>query len=140
MIAKKICIAAALTAGFTTAAQAGEHQVVLTGFSYFPAVTYAAPGDTIIFINDSGEEQTVVGADIGWTVGPLAAQAEGSLVVTEETELKFFAAYVDDWEDGVDDGAGSGDSDDNIGADYGTYEDAPIRAEISFEAPPLSSS
>ena len=137
MIGKNTYIAAALLAGSASMAHAAEHMVVLTGFSYFPAVTYAAPGDTVIFINESGEEQTVVGKDSGWIIGPLTDQAEGSLVVTEETELKFFAAYSDEMGDEEDDTT-TASADGGASQEHGTYEDAPIRAEISFEAPNLS--
>lgn len=131
MKAKHLALAAVLTTGLSTAAHADEHMIVLTGFSYFPAVTYVVPGDTVVFINESGEEQTVVGKDAGWVVGPLTNEEEGVLVVTEETELKFFAAYQPEEEE-TDDTAAEDDE------DYGDYEDAPIRAEITFETPPLS--
>lgn len=137
MMVKKSLIAAAMVAGLAQAAQADDHMIVLTGFSYFPAITYVSPGDTVVFINSSGEEQTVVGADAGWTVGPLSDDQEGSLVVTEETELRFFAAYQNcagQSGDGDDTDAEDCDGED----DYGSYEEAPIRAEITFDAPPLN--
>ncbi|MEM6310021.1 MAG: hypothetical protein AAF754_08220 [Pseudomonadota bacterium] len=139
MISKKTYLAAALLAGSASMAQAAEHMVVLTGFSYFPAVTYAAPGDTVVFINESGEDQTVVGKDSGWVIGPLSDLGEGSLVVTEETELKFFAAYSDEMEDESDDST-TASADGGASQEHGTYDDAPIRAEISFETPNLSES
>lgn len=137
MIGKKSYLAAALVAASATMANAAEHQVILTGFSYFPAVTYAKPGDKVIFINESGEEQTVVGKDSGWTVGPLADLGEGQLVVTEETELKFFAAYSPEATDAGGDTT-TASADGGASQETGTYEDAPIKAEISFDAPPLS--
>jgi plastocyanin len=116
-----------------SAAQAEEHAVVVTGFSYFPAVVYAEPGDTIRFINESGEEQTVVGKDAGWTVGPLADMEEGTLTVDQETELAFYSAYAE-----FVDMNGDGVSDPGSETDYGSYENAPIKAEITFLEPPLS--
>jgi plastocyanin len=137
-------IAGALVIGMAGTAHAEEHMIVLTGFSYFPAVTYAKPGDTVRFINESGEEQTVVGKDAGWVVGPLNDQQEGTLVVSEETELAFFAAHGNfldedgDGENDLDHDNGSGNDDGPGNGNYGTYEDAPIRAEITFDVAPLN--
>ena len=74
-------VAGALALGLASAAQAEEHMVVVTGFSYFPAVTYAAPGDSVIFINESGETQTVVGQDAGWVIGPLEVINQARLII-----------------------------------------------------------
>lgn len=123
--------AAALGIAAAATAQAEEHSVVLTGFSYFPAVVYAQPGDTIRFVNESGEEQTVVGKDAGWVIGPLQNLEQGYLSVDQETELAFYAAYEEVPGEG-DEGEG-GEED----PDYGSYENAPIKAEITFEEPPL---
>jgi len=135
MLVKNVC-AALIATGLASAAAAEEHIVILTGFSYFPAVTYAQSGDTVVFVNESGEEQTVVGKDVGWIIGPLDDAAEGMLVVDEETELKFFAAYVACSQEECDEDDDGGDE--IAGEDYGTYDDAPIRAEITFDAAPLS--
>lgn len=137
-------LAGAATLGIAAAAtaQAEEHAVVLTGFSYFPAVVYAQPGDTIRFINESGEEQTVVGKDAGWVVGPLQDLQEGMLTVDQETELAFYAAYQEfvdldgDGENDLDKDSGTGN--DTVPQDYGSYENAPIKAEITFLEPPLT--
>ena len=126
--------------GMSAAAQAEEHTVVVTGFSYFPAVVYAQPGDTIRFVNESGEEQTVVGKDAGWIVGPLQDLEEGHLTVEQETELAFFAAYeefVDADGDGVNDLEAGGETE-APADEYGSYENAPIKAEITFVEPPLT--
>ena len=133
-----IASAVALGMAAATTAQAEEHIVVVTGFSYFPAISYVASGDTVRFVNESGEEQTVVGADVGWVVGPLQDQEEGTLTVTEETELRFFSAYADtscnNGDSGTDGNCGDGNDED---PDYGDYDDAPIKAEITFDAAPL---
>lgn len=126
---KKWQLAAATVIGLANAAHAEEHMIVITGFSYFPAVTYAKPGDLVRFINQSGESQMVVGKDTGWMVGPLQDQQEAILSVDEETELSFFAAYGD-WNEA------EGPSDDD--ADYGDYEDAVVRAEIIFDSAPVT--
>ncbi len=151
MMLKTAKFAAAFALGMATAAQAEDHTIVVTGFSYFPAVTYVLPGETVTFVNESGEEQTVVGKDAGWVVGPLADGADGSLTVTEETELKFFSAYqnCENGNEGTDVNCGSGNDPDPASTDpatgtdgpteqYGNYEDAPIKAEITFDAPPLN--
>ena len=145
MMVNKSLIAAAMLLGTATTALAEEHTVVMTGFSYFPAVTYAGPGDKIYFVNESGETQTVVGRDSGWTVGPLAANESGYLIVSEETELKFFAAYgaCENGNAGEDGNCGFGNDDDGDGIideeemEYG-YDNAPIKAEITFDSPPLN--
>ncbi|THH37118.1 hypothetical protein E4Z66_09300 [Aliishimia ponticola] len=113
-------------------AHSEEHRVVLTGFSYFPSVVYAQPGDSVIFINESGEEQTVVGRDTGWVVGPLGDQQEGQLTINEETELAFFAAYAAEEDDDTDETSPN--------SEYGDYDEAPIKAEITFDEPNLSGS
>lgn len=137
-----------LTAGVLSLAMAGpaladEHIVIVTGFSYFPSITFAQPGDTVRFVNQSGASETVVGRDTGWVIGPLADLEEGELVVTEETELAFFSAYNDcaDSPTGCSDGGDTGSDptagDAGSGDPYGTYEEADIKAEISFEEPVL---
>ncbi len=123
--------AAALSIATVNAANAEEHFIVVTGFSYFPAVTYAQPGDTIRFVNESGEEQTVVGKDAGWVVGPLQNLEQGELTVDQETELSFYAAYEDG---GAEEPVGGGE---DPAVDYGSYENAPIKAEITFDEPRL---
>lgn len=138
-------------------ALANEHVIIVTGFSYFPAVTYAKSGDTVRFINQSGGPETVVGRDTGWVIGPLNDLEEGELVVNEETELAFFSAYKDcsngsDGEDGncglgndstqttTTSGTSTGTNDAGTDFDpYGTYEEATIKAEITFEEPVLES-
>lgn len=122
---KKWHFAAATVIGLAGTAHAEEHLIVLTGFSYFPAVTYAKPGDTVRFINQSGQPQMVVGKNAGWMVGPLDDQQEATLGVDEETELSFYAAHGD-WNDG-------GDQD-----DYGDYGNAMVRAEIIFANAPVT--
>lgn len=149
MLSNKLILAGAMTLGLIGTAQAENHTIVMTGFSYFPSVTYANPGDSVTFINESGEEQTVVGKDSGWFVGPLQAEETGTLSITEETELAFYSAYCNNGNDGSDGNCGVGnDGDGSTGAGgddagddmngYGTYEDAPVKAEISFDIPPTN--
>lgn len=139
MLPNKLILAGAL--GLAMAAPlaaeqiaATEHVIVLTGFSYFPAVTYAHPGDTIRFVNESGGFETVVGKDAGWYIGPLANAEQATLVVTEDTELAFFSAY------GLctqgQGGGTCGNGQDST--DAGTFEGAAVKAEISFATPALT--
>lgn len=157
MLPKKFLTAGALSlamAGPALAQEYNEHIVIVTGFSYFPAITFAQPGDTVRFINQSGDAETVVGRDTGWVIGPLQDQEEADLVVNEETELAFFSAYKDctNGADSSDDNCGLGndtastttgdqtitnDQGDEVQDPYGTYEEATIKAEISFDAPIL---
>ncbi len=150
MLPKKTLVASLLSLAFTTPALANDHIVIVTGFSYFPAITFASPGDTIRFVNQSGRSETVVGRDTGWVIGPLEDLEEGELVVTEETELAFFSAYKDcsneaDSSDGncglgnddTGDAIASGDGTTSDPDPYGTYEEATIKAEISFDPAPL---
>ncbi len=133
MLPKRIFTAGAFSLLMAAPAMAEEHVVILTGFSYFPAITYAQPGDTVRFVNQSGDEETVVGRDVGWVIGPLQDQEEGMLTVNEETELAFFSAYI------ACEAEPCGEASDDPSSDeeYGTYEDAPIKAEITFEIPNL---
>lgn len=147
--------ASAFSLALAVPALATEHVIIVTGFSYFPAVTYANSGDKVRFINQSGGPETVVGRDTGWVIGPLKDLEEGELVVNEETELAFFSAYKDcsNGSDGKDGNCGLGNDTDQTttttgtttgstdGAvdlnPYGTYEEATIKAEITFEIPIL---
>lgn len=172
MLPRKLIAAGALSLAMSAPAIAEEHMVIVTGFSYFPAITYAQPGDSIRFINQSGGPEIVVGRNTGWFI-VLGTDGEGELVVEEETELLFFSAYQalcefftgedaencgpednDTTTSTVVDNTGSattttsntgtsgsasdpaaGDSDDEN--PFGNYEDAEIKAEITFEAPVL---
>lgn len=143
MLPKKTLAAGLLSLTLTTPALADEHIVIVTGFSYFPAITFAQPGDTVRFINQSGRTETVVGRDTGWVIGPLDDLEEGELTITEETELAFFSAYKDceNSADGSDGNCGLGDEEPAAGDDgsepYGNYEEATIKAEISFDPAPV---
>lgn len=139
MLLKTLLRASALSLALALPAQADstgrEHIIIVTGFSYFPAITFAKPGDTVRFVNQSGGTETVVGRDTGWIVGPLEDQQEGALVITEETELAFFSAYQDCGACTA--GEEDPDADSGTTDPYGSYDDAAIKAEISFDAPDL---
>ena len=141
MMIKNALFAGAAALVMASAAQAEEHVVVLTGFSYFPSVVYVNSGDSVRFQNESGEEQTVVAKDADWIVGPLQNLAEGTLILTEETELRFYAAYGGADcanENGGEDGNCGFGNDPTVEDQYGDYEAAPIKAEITFDSAPLT--
>ncbi len=81
---QKLALAAAFGAIMAPAAFADgaqEHTVMVLGESFFPRVTYAAPGDTVRFINASETEQSIVAKDENWTVGPIAVEGEETFTV-----------------------------------------------------------
>lgn len=120
----KLKLAAIATACWVSSAQAETHIIVLTGLSYFPAITYAQPGDTVIFINESGQSQTIVAKQADWTIGPLAIAEESSLQVTQETELQFYPVNCTNPNDQTK-SCGLGGS------------NARIKPKITFDPPPL---
>ncbi|WP_415921623.1 hypothetical protein [Tateyamaria sp. SN6-1] len=75
-----------------TAANAAEHQILILPDTYFPETTYLDPGDTIRFINVSGDEHTIIAANEAWTIGPLNAEEEFTMVVDSEIERTFHNA------------------------------------------------
>jgi len=138
---KNTIIAGAAAMALASSVQAEEHEVILTGFSYFPSIVYVSSGDTVRFINESGDEQTVVAKDANWVVGPLGDLQDGTLVVTEETELQFYSAFGEadcaNNHEGTDGVCGFG-SDPTVEEQYGDYEDAEVKAEITFDSAPLN--
>ena len=90
-----------------------QHMVIVTGFSFFPETVYVQPGDTVLFINKSGEIQTVTARDGSWRVGPIANEDEAVLTINTDTVLDY-----------------RGHSTSQTEAD-------PIGASLSFETPPL---
>ena len=67
-----------------------EHIVMILGDTFFPTVSYVDPGDTLRFVNASGFEQSVTSGDGGWSVGPIADQAEATLTAEADMALLFF--------------------------------------------------
>lgn len=77
---------------FATAANAAEHQILVLPDTYFPETTYLAPGDTVKFINVSGDQHTIIAANEAWTIGPLQVDEEYTMVVGSEIERTFHNA------------------------------------------------
>ena len=83
---QKLALAAAFgavmaPAAFADGAATHEHTVMVLGESFFPRVTYAEPGDTVRFVNASDSEQSIVGKEDNWSVGPIAVEGEASFTV-----------------------------------------------------------
>ncbi|WP_299691614.1 hypothetical protein [uncultured Tateyamaria sp.] len=100
---------------FATTAMAAEHNILILPDTYFPETTYLNPGDTVKFINISGDEHTIIAANEAWTIGPLDAEEEYSMVVDSEIERTFHNANA-------------------INSD-GTYA---VTGDISFDASPVN--
>lgn len=89
---------AALT--FGTAARAAEHNILILPDAYFPAITYIQPGDTVRFTNVSGLNQSIVAKNNDWTIGPIAPDAEATIVVPTGVQKTFYNADLTN-EDGT---------------------------------------
>jgi plastocyanin len=80
MLLRRHLIAAFLmivTAPLISAATAAkEHTIIILQSSFFPAHVSVEDGDLIRFVNASGHEQTVIGAQNTWTTGILPAGSE----------------------------------------------------------------
>lgn len=98
-----------------SAATAAEHNILVLPDTYFPETTYLSPGDTVRFINISGDEHTIVAANEAWTIGPLQIEEEYTMVVDSEIERTFHNANA-------------------INSD-GTYA---VTGDISFDASPVN--
>ncbi|MEL6888206.1 MAG: hypothetical protein AAFO86_05795 [Pseudomonadota bacterium] len=100
--------------GLATVASAAEHDILILPNTYFPETTYLNPGDTVKFINMSGDEHTIIAANEAWTIGPLGADQDHTLVVDSEIERTFHNANA-------------------INSD-GSYA---VTGDISFDASPI---
>lgn len=81
-------LAAALT--FTgTAALAEIHIIEIVDGAYLPTISYVAPGDSLIFENESGGEHTVSGPEDSWTTGVIPAGGSYTHSIDAEMALTF---------------------------------------------------
>ncbi len=103
-----LAAAASLTAG---AAHADNHVVLILEGGYFPSVTYAKPGDNVVFTNESGASHKIKGPEGTWESGSIGLNATFVLNLTANTPLSFSEA--------VSEGEG-------------------MAGEISFAEPPLA--
>jgi plastocyanin len=127
---QKLAIAAAFgtvlaPAAFADGDSAHEHTVMVLEESFFPKVTYAAPGDTVRFVNASDSEQSIVAKDDNWSVGPIAAQGEQVFIVFAGMKNDFYLILSPETGEAVE------------GAEE-TEEVVNPAGAISFSEPPLS--
>ena len=74
--------AAALTCT-TGSASAEQYRVLMMEHAFFPDVSFVQPGDSIIFVNMSGETRDIVASDDSWTIEAMANGAEVTLELVE---------------------------------------------------------
>jgi len=92
---RAICLATALAGlGLATAASAADYEILILPNTYFPETTYLDPGDSVVFVNTSGDEHTIVADNEAWTIGPLQPGETYSLVIDSEIERTFHNANV----------------------------------------------
>ena len=112
---RKILIGTAFSVlSFATMATAAEHNILILTDTYFPETTYLSPGDSVKFINVSGDEHTIIAANEAWSIGPLSVDEEYTMTVDPEIERTFHNANA-------------------INSD-GTYA---VTGDISFDASPV---
>ena len=92
---KGACAGAAALALMAGAAQAGNHLVMIVDGGYFPAVTYAKPGDNLVFENKSSGTHTLSGPDNVWESEPIGIDGRYVLNLTNETPLTFMGIASD---------------------------------------------
>jgi len=80
---------AAAAACIASPAVSEEHTVLIEDGGYFPTITYAMQGDTIVFVNDSDATQTVSGPEETWTSGSIPIDGSFELALMEDTPLVF---------------------------------------------------
>ncbi len=71
-------------------AHAEEHIVMVLGSSYFPAIAYVDPGDTVRFVNASETLHIVSGSDGDWTTGIMQSYEEVVIPVVADMTLTYF--------------------------------------------------
>ena len=80
---RPILLAAGLSFSGATIASAAEHEVVMLGLGFFPEITSAAVGDTVVFFNVSDTPMAATAVDGTWSTG---AMVYGERVAIEITE------------------------------------------------------
>ncbi len=128
----KLGFGAVLACSAALAVQAEELGVMQAGVGYFPEISYAKPGDTIVFANFSGKVITIVGRDGAWVLGPLANGTQTPVTLTAEMGTDYFTAYGSC-------ATSTECSEPNPAIAYGTVEGASEVAAISFDPPPVHS-
>jgi plastocyanin len=85
-------VATLATLAIGTAATAAEHVILILPDAYFPQITYMEPGDTVKFVNASGTAQSIIAKNDSWTLGPIASEAEASMLIDIGVQKTFYNA------------------------------------------------
>lgn len=90
---KRTMIAGATLAAISigSVAQAAEHTIVILPDAYFPYISYIDPGDTVRFVNVSGEMHEIVSKNGDWSL-EIEAEAEVTMVIDEGVQKTFYDA------------------------------------------------
>ncbi|ETX13982.1 copper-binding protein, plastocyanin/azurin family [Roseivivax halodurans JCM 10272] len=72
-----------LAAALAAPAFAAEHEVIIVRGGYFPETIYAAPGDTIRFVNAGGATATIAATDGSWASDLIDVDATATIPVVE---------------------------------------------------------
>lgn len=88
---RKTTLAALVMLTSATAAAAEEHVILYLGQAFFPSVTHIQPGDTIRFVNSSGQATQIAGENSDWSVGPLSPNQEQVIPVASGMSETYFA-------------------------------------------------
>jgi plastocyanin len=107
-----LAINAALFATHTAAAT--EHTVLILPDAYFPQITYVSSGDTVRFINMSGQEHDVIAEGEAWAIEDIQDTSEAVISITSDMEATFY---------------------NKNSSNDGAYQ---VQGEFSFDAAPLN--
>lgn len=134
---KIFCAGAVALAAFTSltasAAAAEEYEILIMETAFFPEVTYVDVGDTVIFVNMSGESRMIKSENDEWFITAMAEGESATLAVTADTDTTFEAVQAD-----VDSTDGSGGTSEEIGngedgaqTDDNVYDDGTESTDTS---------
>lgn len=107
-----LTVTAALFATHTAAAT--EHTVLILPDAYFPQITYVSSGDSVRFVNMSGQEQDVIAEDEAWAIEDIQDTSDAVISITSDMAATFYNKN-----------SGNGDA----------YQ---VKGEFSFDAAPLN--
>lgn len=93
-------VAAVATMSIGSAAIAAEHEILILSDGYFPQITYLSSGDSVLFINESATDQSIISKNDSWTLGPIPPNGTETLVFTKGDQNTFYNADLVD-EEGV---------------------------------------
>jgi plastocyanin len=89
MTFKSILIAGVLLAS-TSLAQAADHVVTITGFSFVPATLTVAAGDTVTFINKDGSLHTATDRGNAFDTGRLSRNKQATITFASAGSFSYF--------------------------------------------------